>query len=99
MVGCQTLNLEMKVRILLPELLSKQDKSMSSNKQFTIRLASGKEQAFESAAAMVQWIEHQRGLESPRRRHPRRRRKAQLASKQSAFGQQPPLARYAQRRG
>jgi hypothetical protein len=30
--------------------------SMPSNKQFTVRLANGKEQAFESTAAMVEWM-------------------------------------------
>ena len=36
---------------------------MKANKQFTIRLANGREETFDNASAMVEWMDRQRGLE------------------------------------
>ncbi len=70
-------------------------RTMKANKQFTIRLANGREETFENASAMVEWMDRQRGLEY---RGNRRRSKAdvrcQLRCKQI---NEAPLARYANR--
>ncbi len=70
---------------------------MKANKQFTIRLANGREETFENASAMVEWMDRQRGLEY---RGNRRRSKAdvrcQLRRKQTN-NNETPLARYANR--
>ena len=72
---------------------------MPSHKYFMIRLANGKEQSFESAAAMVEWMERQRGLESPRRRMSQRNSRPHNQPKTRHSPNEPPLARFARRRG
>ncbi len=70
---------------------------MKANKQFTIRLANGREETFDNASAMVEWMDRQRGFEYRGNRScsksdarcptPRRKQKQNEA----------PLARYANR--
>ena len=73
---------------------------MKNNNQFSVRLANGKEETFETAAAMAAWVALQRQYDAPRKR-PRfrwrsRRNQAALRRTQSTDNQ-PPLARYANR--
>ena len=71
--------------------------TMKANKQFTIRLANGREETFEDASAMVEWMDRQRGLEyrgNRRRSKPDVRR--QPRRKQTNTNEAP-LARYANR--
>ena len=68
---------------------------MKANKQFTIRLANGREETFDNASAMVEWMDRQRGLEyrgSQSRSKPHVR--CQPRCKQT---NEAPLARYANR--
>lgn len=70
---------------------------MKANKQFTIRLANGREETFDNASAMVEWMDRQRGLDyrvSRSRSTPRIRcqpRRTQANTNEA------PLARYANR--
>ena len=70
---------------------------MNANRQFTIRLANGREETLDSASAMVEWFDRQHRLEY---RGNRRRSKAdvrcQLRRKQTN-NNEAPLARYANR--
>ena len=69
--------------------------TMKANKQFTIRLANGREETFDNASAMVEWMDRQRGLEyrgSRSRSKPRDR--CQPRRKQTHTNEAP-LARYA----
>ena len=75
---------------------------MKAKYQFTMQLANGREQTFESAADMVAWMDRQRGLgysgKRRRRKKPKRNRvAAKLAEKNSAQETSAPLARYANR--
>ena len=70
---------------------------MKANKQFTIRLANEREETFDNASAMVEWMDRQRGLEyRGHRRHSkpdvRRQRRREQTNTNEA-----PLARYANR--
>ena len=70
---------------------------MKANKQFTIRLANGREETFEDASAMVEWMDRQRGLEyrgNRRRSKPDVRRQPRHRQTNSS---EAPLARYANR--
>ena len=71
---------------------------MKANKQFEIRLANGREEAFDTASAMVEWMDRQRGLEYRGNRsrlkastRPQPRRRKQTNTNEA------PLARYANR--
>lgn len=73
---------------------------MKNNTQFSVRLANGKEESFETAAAMAAWVALQRQYEAPRKRSRiswrfRRDRTPRRAVQQA--DNQPPLARYANR--
>ena len=71
--------------------------TMKANKQFTIRLANGREETFDNASAMVEWMDRQRGLEyrgSRSRSKPRVR--CQPRRKQTNINEAL-LARYANR--
>lgn len=74
---------------------------MKAKNQFTMQLANGQEQTFESAADMVAWMDRQRGLQYPGRRNRRKpapQRKATKLVKQTATNNSTaPLARYANR--
>ncbi len=70
---------------------------MKANKQFTIRLANGREETFENASAMVEWMDRQRGLEY---RGNRRRSKPDVRCqprRKQTNNNEAPLARYANR--
>ena len=74
-------------------------KHMKNHARFSVRLANGKEQTFETAAAMAAWVALQRQYDAPRRRSRfawRKRKQAPLRRIQSTDSQ-PPLARYANR--
>ena len=45
-----------------------QENVMSNDSKYSIKLANGKERAFDSAAAMAKWIDEQRELKVPRRK-------------------------------
>ncbi len=75
------------------------ERTMKASKQFTIRLANGREAAFDNAAAMFEWMDRQRGLEylsnrsrskAGSRTQPSRRRPQNTTN-------EVPLARYANR--
>lgn len=73
---------------------------MKNNAQFSVRLANGKEENFETAAAMAAWVALQRQYESPPRRPRFRWRLEQNRAAQRRnlpADNQPPLARYANR--
>ena len=74
---------------------------MKNNAQFSVRLANGKEETFETAAAMAAWVALQRQYDAPRNRSRFRwrskRTKATLKRTRSTDNQ-PPLARYANRK-
>jgi hypothetical protein len=72
---------------------------MTANRRFTLRLANGKEQSFDSASAMAEWLGRHRepgyrrtarGPNRSDRRETRRRSRINTTSKA-------PLARYANR--
>ena len=70
-------------------------RTMKANKQFTIRLANGREETFDNASAMVEWMDRQRGLDyrgsrSTQRVHHQPRREHTNTN-------EAPLARYANR--
>ena len=70
---------------------------MQATKRFTIRLANGKEETFDNAAAIADWLDRQRGLEY---RGNRRRSKSdvRLEHRRSETNtNEAPLARYANR--
>lgn len=72
------------------------------NNRFSVRLANGKEQTFESAAAMAQWMQKQREFDYIRR--PAKRKSARrTANPRRPRGGRcdnlPPLARFAKSRG
>ena len=70
---------------------------MNADKRFTLRLADGREAAFDDAAALVAWLGQQRGLEY---RHGRHRPKAEVRRQPrstDANNNEAPLARYANR--
>ena len=71
--------------------------TMKANRQFTIRLANGREKTFDNASAMVEWMNRQRGLEY---RGSRSRSKPDVRSqsrRMQANTNEAPLARYANR--
>ena len=73
---------------------------MKNNTQFSIRLANGKEESFETAAAMAAWVALQRQYEAPRKRSRfswRSTRERTPRRRVQAADNQPPLARYANR--
>ena len=73
---------------------------MKSNTQFSIRLANGKEETFETAAAMAAWVALQRQFDAPRRRNRfsrRANRKPVGVCAAPIDSSEPPLARYANR--
>ncbi len=75
------------------------DRTMKNDRQFTIRLANGKEHSCNEASAMVEWLDRQRGLEYHRKRcRPKtshRDRCPQRTPESSTI--EAPLARYANR--
>jgi hypothetical protein len=68
-------------------------------KQFTIRLANGREETFDNASAMVAWMDRQRGMEyrgkQIRFKRPVREKLSQR--RQVNTTNEAPLARYANR--
>ena len=75
---------------------------MNGNNQFSVQLANGREQTFESAEKMVEWMERQRSprLSANRNRNASRRgrRLAEKANPRKPVSSgEPPLARYANR--
>ncbi len=72
---------------------------MKNNAQFSVRLANGKEETFETAAAMAAWVALQRQYDAPRRpaRFGWRRKRRQPSLQRTQRTGQPPLARYAER--
>ena len=71
--------------------------TMKANKQFTIRLANGREETFDNASAMVEWMDRQRG---PEYRGSRSRSKPRVRCqprREQANTDEAPLARYANR--
>ena len=71
---------------------------MKANRQFTIRLANGREETFEDASAMVEWMDRQRGLEFAGIEVARRRTCiVGLHDVKQTNTNEAPLARYANR--
>lgn len=75
---------------------------MNGNNQFSVQLANGREQTFESAEQMVEWMERQRSprFSAGRKRNASRRgrRSAERANpRRPGSSGEPPLARYANR--
>ncbi len=71
---------------------------MKANKQFTIRLANGREEAFDNASAMVEWMDRQRGLEyRGTRNHLKADTPSQPRRRKQENTNEAPLARYANR--
>ncbi len=70
---------------------------MNNEKRYSIRLANGKEQMFETAAEMAQWMADQRTLNRPRRKTTSQNPKRKAARKVRCYSGESPLARYANR--
>ena len=70
---------------------------MKANKQFTIRLANGREETFDNASAMVEWMDRQRGLEYRGSRGRSTSRVHHQPQRKQTNTNEAPLARYANR--
>ncbi len=71
---------------------------MKANKQFAIRLANGREEAFDNASAMVEWMDRQRGLEYRANRScSKADTQSQPPRRKQENTNEAPLARYANR--
>ena len=70
---------------------------MKANKQFTIRLANGREETFDNASAMVEWMDRQRGLEYRGSRSRSRPAIPRQSRRKQSNTNEAPLARYANR--
>lgn len=71
--------------------------TMKANKQFTIRLANGREETFDNASAMVEWMDRQRGLEYRGSRSQSKPRVRCQPRRKQTNTNEAPLARYANR--
>ena len=70
---------------------------MNNDKQYSIRLANGNEQMFETAAEMAQWMADQEAMNRPRRKKSTQRPKRKAVRKVRCYSGDSPLARYANR--
>ena len=69
------------------------------DKRYSIRLADGKEQTFDSASEMAKWVAKQKSYDPANRNRKRVPRKSRRkpASKARCYSGDAPLARYANR--
>ena len=70
---------------------------MSNDSKFSIKLASGEERTFDSAAKMAAWIQEQRELKVPARKRSARKSNRRPVRKVRCYSGDSPLARYANR--
>ncbi len=70
---------------------------MNNEKRYSIKLANGKEQMFETAAEMARWMAGQQEMTRPRRKKSTQHPKRKAVRKVRCYSGDSPLARYANR--